>query len=251
MALINMTEYEREYGFRMHVTPDGNFPGVTTVLSATADKSFLRHWKRRVGEKVAEQLKQDGIDRGNFTHNLIEGYLGEFSKFDSSDIKPYVLDYLNGNNNRLDLTQQYYRLGKEAIAYVSQLDEIVLVEQGFSSALGYAGSPDCIAMHDGKLVLLDWKTSAKRKTKSGMKDYCVQLAAYRHLIEENTDYRIDEARICLFYSDEEGNGGTNIISLDNSELHELFEQFLTRLVAFKERLRQLRVHSDMIAAIPF
>ena len=54
----NYAELKRKEGAsRLYLTPDGeSLPSVTTILSKTQDKSFLKKWKERVGEKKAEKL---------------------------------------------------------------------------------------------------------------------------------------------------------------------------------------------------
>jgi len=54
--------------------------------------------------------------------------------------------------------------------------EITLV----SEAHRFGGTPDAIGYLDGKLCLLDWKTS-----NAVYSDYLIQLAAYKVLWEEN------------------------------------------------------------------
>tara|TARA_R110001606_G_scaffold373276_1_gene530625 strand:+ start:850 stop:1131 length:282 start_codon:yes stop_codon:yes gene_type:complete len=54
----NYAELKKKEGAsRLYLTPDGeSLPSVTTVLSKTQDKSFLKEWKARVGEKKAEEI---------------------------------------------------------------------------------------------------------------------------------------------------------------------------------------------------
>ena len=44
-------------GKRLYATPDGNaVASVTTILDATKDKSHLIAWRKRVGEKKAQEI---------------------------------------------------------------------------------------------------------------------------------------------------------------------------------------------------
>lgn len=64
---------------------------------------------------------------------------------------------------------------QSGISLISKYQEMQLV----SSAQKFGGTPDAIGIIDGKHVLVDWKTS------NGVySDYLVQLAAYKHLIED-------------------------------------------------------------------
>jgi len=61
------------------------------------------------------------------------------------------------------------------IEFLSAFQEISLV----SLELQYGGTPDAIGRIGNELVIVDWKTS-----NAVYRDYLIQLAAYRHLIEE-------------------------------------------------------------------
>jgi hypothetical protein len=49
----NYAELKRQDGdTRLYLTPDGeSLPSVTTVLSKTKDKTFLKKWRQKVGGK--------------------------------------------------------------------------------------------------------------------------------------------------------------------------------------------------------
>lgn len=48
--------------------------------------------------------------------------------------------------------------------------------------VGYAGTVDAVAFVDGQPYVIDFKTSEKAKTQSGLGDYRQQTAAYREAI---------------------------------------------------------------------
>ena len=49
-----------------------------------------------------------------------------------------------------------------------------------------AGRVDCIAEYDGKLAVIDFKTSGKPKKKEHISSYFMQTAAYAIMYEERT-----------------------------------------------------------------
>ena len=53
----NYADLKRKDGAtRLYLTPEGEaLPSVTTILSKTKDKTFLKEWRARVGEKQAEK----------------------------------------------------------------------------------------------------------------------------------------------------------------------------------------------------
>lgn len=73
-----MVQHTTVEGRRKHLTPYGQLPGVTTVLSNTKDArsvAAIEAWKQRVGEEEAERIKNEACDRGTKLHNTIESYL--------------------------------------------------------------------------------------------------------------------------------------------------------------------------------
>ena len=43
---------------------------VTTILGDTKDKSFLKDWKKRVGEEKAKKIVSDASKRGTAMHHI-------------------------------------------------------------------------------------------------------------------------------------------------------------------------------------
>ena len=52
----------------------GTFPSVTTILSATSDKSGLVKWRKRVGEEEANRISTLSMNCGTVMHRLVELY---------------------------------------------------------------------------------------------------------------------------------------------------------------------------------
>ena len=56
----------------------------------------------------------------------------------------------------------------------------------FSHHLGVAGRVDCVAEFDGKISIIDFKTSQKIKPRKYVENYFMQEAAYAVMFEERT-----------------------------------------------------------------
>ena len=56
----------------------------------------------------------------------------------------------------------------------------------YSTHLGVAGRVDCVAMFDGKLSIIDFKTARKPKRKEWIENYFIQESAYAVMWEERT-----------------------------------------------------------------
>ena len=62
----------------------------------------------------------------------------------------------------------------------------------YSEHLGVAGRVDCIAEFNGKLSIIDFKTSMKPKKKDWIKNYFMQESAYAIMFEERTGIPITQ-----------------------------------------------------------
>ena len=69
----NYAELKRQDGdSRLYLTPDGeSLPSVTTVLNKTKDKTFLKQWRHKVGEKKAEEIIKSAGQIGTALHLYI------------------------------------------------------------------------------------------------------------------------------------------------------------------------------------
>ena len=71
----NLRRVENDLG-RFYIDSNGKeVPSVTTVLSATSDKSGIDEWKRRVGHEEATRIINESTTIGSNVHNALENYL--------------------------------------------------------------------------------------------------------------------------------------------------------------------------------
>jgi|TARA_B100001057_G_scaffold251159_1_gene251374 genome maintenance exonuclease 1 len=167
---------------RYYETPSGaKYPSVTSVTKLHSQASILA-WKERVGEEEAGRISRRALGRGNKIHSLAEKYLlnegdcsDDFSKADFGQMIPF-LD--NINNIRCLETKLY------------------------SDHLKVAGTADCIAEYEGKLTVIDFKTSAKMKKREWVKDYFMQCSAYAVMFEERTSIPIERLLLIINVEDE-------------------------------------------------
>ena len=62
-------ERKQVEGRRLYATPDGNaVASVTTILDATKDKTHLIAWRKRVGEKKAQEIVTEAAGGGTRHH---------------------------------------------------------------------------------------------------------------------------------------------------------------------------------------
>ena len=67
----------------------------------------------------------------------------------------------------------------------------------FSDLLRVAGTCDCIAEYNGKLSVIDFKTSRKPKKEEWIDDYYMQTFAYKLMFEEMTGIEIQQIVILV------------------------------------------------------
>ena len=169
-------------GGRYYETPTGaKYPSVTSITKLHNQES-IQAWKEKVGEEEAGKISRRALARGNKIHSLAEKYLlnegdlsDDFSKADFGVMIPY-LDKINNIH--------------------------CLETQLYSDHLKTAGTVDCIGEYDGKLTVIDFKTSAKLKKREWVKDYFMQCSAYAVMYEERTGTPIERLLLIINVEDE-------------------------------------------------
>ena len=169
VELTEMDAVTTESG-RKYRTPDGiDLPSITTVLSILSRDSIAK-WRKRVGEAEANKISYRASTRGTSVHEIIEKYINNDENFKDG----YTPDIIS---SFLDLKPILDgRIGK-VFAQEAPL---------YSTHLGVAGRVDCVAEFDGKLSIIDFKTSRKPKQIEWIKNYFMQESAYAIMWEERT-----------------------------------------------------------------
>lgn len=169
-------------GKRIYVTPEGNsYPSVTSVTGVNS--TFNRNaWIQRVGIEEAERVTQRALSRGTRIHSLCE-------------------NYLLGNNPEIDMFDQ--DMWSTMLPLLDKIDNIHCLETPlYSDFLKAAGTVDCIADYEGKLSVIDFKTSSKVKERNDIHNYFEQTAAYAVMFEERTGIPIGNLVILMVIDDE-------------------------------------------------
>lgn len=202
-------------GVRCQVINDKTMYGVTSILGQTKKNLSLKAWQNRVGEAQAEQIKQDAADFGSTVHRYIENYL-----LHGIPLPPDI------EGNRV--------IVKTINLVLSQISEVNLIEYSvYHKELNYCGTLDCLGVINGKLCLIDWKTSKTVKPAKYLGDYKLQAAAYYHALQSSLGVEPSEARIFLFLKNERS---FQQITLTEKDLNQLFEEFKVRLRMFEHNL---------------
>lgn len=170
---------------RRYETPSGAlYPSVTTILSHKS-KPFIQEWRKRVGAKEADKISRVASVRGTKIHTLCEDALNNKEE----DVSKLSL-----------LDQEMY---KEFRPLLNDIDNIRCLEATmYSDHLRLGGQADCIAEYKGKLSVIDFKTSKKRKTRSQCYNYFIQCSAYAIMFEERTGIPINNSVILMAQEDD-------------------------------------------------
>lgn len=169
-----------EDGSRVYVNASGvAYPSATTVLSVLS-KDSIKEWRKRVGEEEANRISSTAATRGTKIHTLVEKYL------DNEEITEELYEDLKVDPFNKQLFEDYKK-------FLNCIDNIHAQELAlYSDHLRMAGRVDCIAEYNGKLSVIDYKTSRKLKRKEWIESYFMQATAYSIMYEERTGIPIPQ-----------------------------------------------------------
>ena len=170
-------------GVRVYKTPSGGaYPSVTTV-TGLLKKQFIKEWRERVGAEEANKITSKASRRGTRIHSLCEDYLSN---------KEVACDYVD------------YDVWQSIKSHLDSINNIHALETPlYSDHLEVAGTVDCIAEYEGKLSVIDFKTSARIKGRDDIHDYFMQCSAYAVAFEERTKIPVSNL-VIIMGVDEEG-----------------------------------------------
>ena len=149
---------------RIYHTPDGDFPSVTTILSATDDDTWLAQWRARVGEEEAERIRRETAERGTLVHSYLErAWNGE----DISD------EIAKGPHDVRTMTLGLHGVMLENVTstYVQELTV-------WNRDMGYAGRLDFVGEWNGAPAIIEFKTSKRKKYGKAAETCALQATAY-------------------------------------------------------------------------
>jgi len=181
-------ETETINGKRFYKTPEGLlYPSVTTITSQHG-KDKIIEWRKRVGEEEANRISTRASNRGTKVHKICENYLNneeDYARTNPAHIHKTMPD-------SIAMFKSLQPLLDEHVNNIHAL-EIPL----YSHHLKVAGRVDCIAEYDGKLSIIDFKTSGRLKEESWIKGYFMQCSAYAVMYEERTGIPVSQIVIMI------------------------------------------------------
>ena len=170
-----------EDGKRFYKTPDGIlYPSVTTITSQIG-KDAIMAWRKRVGDAEANKISTQASSRGTRMHSICEDYLSN-KQLISLSVMPDALAMFKSIQPILD----------------ECIDDVHAIEAPlYSHHLKVAGRVDCVAKYNGKLSIIDWKTSSKQKNEEWIQNYFMQCSAYAVMFEERTKIPVPQLVVII------------------------------------------------------
>ena len=172
-------------GKRRYAAPGGApVASVTTILSGTKDMSHLIAWKKRVGEKKAQEIVTEASGVGTRMHHYLEKYV-ETGEWPQPGGNPYAQQA-----HMMATTIKVHAMGDVDEIWGS---EVPLYVPGI-----YAGTTDLVGLYKGNPAILDFKQTNKPKKVEWVEDYFLQLTAYAiaHNEVHGTDIREGHIFMC-------------------------------------------------------
>jgi genome maintenance exonuclease 1 len=159
---------EESAGHRLYATPEGHrVPSVTTILDRTKPaetREALARWRIAVGEQKAQEIVTEAAGRGTRMHKFLEDHIKGIP-LKETVTNPYAQQSLD--MARVVIDKGFVKIdevwGNEVPLYFPEL---------------YAGTTDCVGLHQGQEAILDFKQTNKPKKLEHIDDYFLQLTAY-------------------------------------------------------------------------
>ena len=168
---------------RVYLVPSGNkYNSITTILKPY-NQHIIENWREAVGEEKANKISGMAARRGEALHLACEKYLLN------------EMDFKFRQNMMPNIKQLFLQLKPEID---KNIGKIYAIEQPlYSDELQVAGRVDLIAEWNGKLSIIDYKTSSKFKEEKDIQNYFMQCTAYAIMFEERTGIAIDDIVIAV------------------------------------------------------
>lgn len=187
-------------------------PRVSNILRECIAKEYLMNWAARLGVKgyIAERNKATTI--GSRVHEMIEHFL--LYKEDKE------LPFSSSTNisKSIDNAYENFKLWYSNMMKLGYTIEIIAIEKRVSCPY-YGGTIDCIARINGKVYIIDFKTS-----KSISYEYIIQTCAYMWNV--NNGYAPDLPHI----------DGIGIIRVDKEKKGIFEDYFLNEHIPYQREI---------------
>jgi hypothetical protein len=204
------------------------WPSVTEVLGLLR-KPGLEQWFKNNTKEHCDKESQEAKDAGTSLHESIEYVIknGCTQEAIAHEQMIYESNQLESPEGLISF-RSFQRYLIDYPHYTYDECEIQLTSELYS----YNGTIDCLGKSGNTIpVIFDWKTGKAGKNQGPhiYDEYCIQAAAYAHLLEEMKGIKVEEAAIVSFAKDKLG---YTVRTLNKRELFFLFDGLFLQVLAF-------------------
>lgn len=206
--LFTYREYEviRQNNFRYYKIDKKLVPSVTSILRLS-----------RLNQKDNFSSKQaDSFEIGNLMHSYLDKYVTN---------KEIII-------NETDNSILAFRLCKTIVENIFPLiDRFIASEAIIHQDYNYAGRLDLLAEIQGKLTVIDYKSSFRKKSSFQIEEHFQQLAAYAIAHDKMFNTRIEKAMIFVVYKE---NMEFEVIEADLKLLNDYKNMWMDKLQYYND-----------------
>lgn len=178
---------EQVMGMRWYVTPHGSYPSITTILSGTMSREkeeSLERWRKSMGVEKADAYTEARCDHGTIVHALIERFFRDeevIVEYDGVAIQPTEIAAYNSLKFSLRAVTRVY--AQEVALYCTRYE--------------VAGRVDLVGEYKGVQSIVDFKTSARLKSREEINDYKLQMLFYADAHNEMFNTNIQQGVVIM------------------------------------------------------
>tara|TARA_Y100000590_G_scaffold102939_4_gene117016 strand:+ start:19157 stop:19822 length:666 start_codon:yes stop_codon:yes gene_type:complete len=184
-------------------------PSVTSILNSTKPNSLTEH-------KKISHSSLDAMRIGNLMHKYLDDYISSETILQQTDKNFLIAE----------------SLAKIIIEHcINNIDEIWGTEASVHYKNRYAGTIDLIGVMNKNIILVDYKSSYRKKTQEEIDEYFLQLAAYT--LAHDWQYKTKIDSIMIFLCMRNGDHEENTVSLDELKKYQI--KWLERLNSFEDK----------------
>ena len=172
----NKQEVVKKNDFRYYKFSDFLVPSVTSILRISRPKQIFNHSSNQA----------DSFEIGNLMHEYLDCYV--------TDKK---IEDLDSENSKIAS-----KLSEVIINNIfPKVDSFISTEATVHNNHEYAGTLDLLALVDGKLTIIDYKSSYRPKSSLQIDEHFQQLAAYALAHDNMHNTQIEQAMIFVVYKE--------------------------------------------------
>ena len=191
--------------FATYVYGDRSVPRVSNIFKRCIGNEGLLYWAAKLGTKNMYVEKKKATTIGSVVHEMIEYNLLNNKDMDPADSEYGASIYFDDLRSIMNAYGNYKRWRSDLELNGNHIDRIIFTEKPVVCPF-FGGTIDLVAVINGGVYIVDWKTSKQISTQ-----YIMQVCAYRWMV--NNGYCPELAHV----------DGIGIVRLDKSKTS--YEEF--------------------------